>query len=135
MKGSRFANAIILLAAVGCLAIAVFALTRFGERAQDYWPVLIFVALPLVLAAGFFIFLWFSPQVRIKLVLTLVGVGFGMIVAEAYLWLLDPPRTHLDYRLRAAKAWGYPPDDRSVIDVIRDLEKDGRAVYPYFVSW
>jgi len=135
MREIRFSNIVILLGGVGCLAIVIYVLTRFGERAQDQWSVLIYVVVPLVLASGFFISLGLSAELRVKLALTIVGLGLGVVAAEAYLWLFGPPRTHLEARLEAAEAWGFPPDNRSVIDVIHDLEKDGRAAIPHFISW
>jgi len=103
------------------------------DRAADLWPILFYIVLPSLVAAASLACLKLSDETRTSIVLSLVGVGIGLGLAEAYLIVFHGPVSRIDLRLEAAEAWGYPDDDRAIIDVIEDLQSRGEVARPPFI--
>lgn len=83
----------------------------------------------IVLAALLLIAAFLLPQKRkTDLALLLVSVAVGLYLVEAALWLVDPRQ--YGRNLAAARSLGLPFDERSPIEVILDLRKEGKRAYP-----
>ncbi|MEW6530855.1 MAG: hypothetical protein AB1473_08480 [Thermodesulfobacteriota bacterium] len=82
-----------------------------------------------ILAALLLIAAFLLPQKRkTDLALLIVSGAVGLYLVEAALWLVDPRQ--YGRNLAAARGLGLPFDERSPIEVIIDLRKEGKRAYP-----
>lgn len=123
---------VLISGALACAGIVFYALSRMEERAADLWPFIFYVIFPGLLSILFLGSLRLSPIKRNVLAISLTSIGVGLILAESYLIEFYGPSSRIDLRLEASKSWGYPADDRSIIEVIEDIEDEGLVAYPMF---
>jgi hypothetical protein len=86
--------------------------------------VLLIVAAVLLATSGFLL----PQRARTNLAFLIFSTAVGLYLIEGALWLMDPRQ--YGRNLTAARGLGLPFDERSPIEVILDLRKEGKRAYP-----
>ncbi len=125
MNGRRFANTVLLIAALIAASGTLFALrTGSAYQVRSLRGGLVEAA-PLLLAVLLLASLRLPADYRITLAVTCLSLGIAAYVAEIYL------REMPAWRMRSmARRLGVPYDPRTKIEVLRDLRRQGRDAWP-----
>jgi hypothetical protein len=150
MKQDPFLNklgglATLMLAGAGavCLLVFLYFLYYYGwteQRRFSSWSgVLIYYAVPALMAALLFASLRLSAATRINIALALYSVGIAVYLLEAAasVWFRLPSVTQSEFRnvmAKAAAAQGEDFDTRSEMQFIKDLRSQGIDAGPSIYS-
>lgn len=115
-----------IAAAVCCIHLLIHPVTHF-PWVLGFLAVLAVASLVLLKSA--------SPTIKQYFLITTISLLSTCYLFEVYLEYIKPQAPQmedfrLDERMKALKKEGYPIDDRTVAEVVRDLRKEGIEAYP-----